>query len=657
MHPVSQDDQFEMAMNFFRWGFHALRALILYNAGMGSGKTRIMQHIRVSDVTYVLAPNKTLEGQLLTAFRSGSSSDIILLDGTTPRVKRTIQSGINEHKHVVVFFSHIASTHDFGPSAKIFIELISFFKGYRQFCLIDEVDQQLTQLTGGINAKVDHSRTLMETYERILSQSICSLNIFDKLRANRVKCACFSGTMNNMISSKLASMGYADHEITVINVHPTEYLYKDLQIIPMKMSYDNISPYLDELEEMPMNNMGIIAFATEKDISNFLNWYKAKNGRDFSHVKLSSATDSDDLSTPHGIKKLKASRYIIGINMIITGFDLSTHINDRQFVFGAMFRNMSDKISQPLSKNPEHDLYNEVAATVRQFIARLRKGGKCCVPLGYYRMGTFFENLIEVFETIRDGRHEFEWVGPPRTSQVERHAQCLILALKQNLKKGKDRPVVLDTISDLALFDGRDFKSECDTEIVDPYWIKTIELLWSVYREKVQKGMTDEEFDVSKQAMIDKAKISSTRGPVVQRGNGLRDGREVNTDIMEAVRARSMNICAHCSDSINTDQEGQTSHVDRHDSGGRYTKDNLVFSHKGCDASYDNEHRFIHHPRGGVFLDKKYPQHHPDMKQWSCINPSNILARWNWVMERMQVIDEKEFEERLVEKGYTYFTT
>jgi hypothetical protein len=229
----------------------------------------------------------------------------------------------------------------------------------------------------------------------------------------------------------------------------------------------------------------------------------------------------------------------------------------------------------------------------------------------------------------------------------------LIGTLKQNLKKD-DRPIVANIIRDLALFpEGRDFKRECDTEVCDPYWIKAIELLWEVYAERTRNKMTDEEFEEAKLSMI--TNIHSTRGPLIQKGTGFKEGREINTVIEEEVKARSAGICAHCSEKVGEDEEGQICHVNRYDNGGLFTIHNLVFGHKGCDSQYDNEHRFIHSPCGGYYLAKKYYEHQSDMKQWSCISPENIASRWSWVKSKMGCSGDREFIQKLVEKAYKYF--
>lgn len=656
LYPRSQGEQLEMAKKFYGdRGFYNMHQLNLVNAGMGSGKTRLMQNIRLADITYVLAPNDTLGNQLHTAFAAGCGPHTTLLDGIDERIRQNIEAAIKQKKNVVVFFKHLASSgRDFGPSAKKFLRLIRYFKSLKQLCMIDELDQQLTYLTGGLNPKLDHPKGIMKDHGRIISQSSYSLNIFDELRANDVKCIGFSGTMNNLICSKPPSMGYSLEHISILNIAPMEYLYKNLEIIPINMSsFDSLLPYLYELEAMSTDKMGLLAFSTEKDIVEFLYFYERVTGRHFSHMKLTSAADADDLSTAAGKEKLRTVRYIIGINMVLTGFDLSTHIEEREFALTVLYRTMSDKISQPLSKNPEHELHNKVAATMRQFAARARKGGKCLIPCAYYDIGTLYENLLEVFETIRDGRYQYAWLGHPRTSQVERHAQGLILALKQNLKKGSDRPVVEEILADLALFHGRNFRDECDTEVVDPYWIDTIRLLWEVYYERFKDGMGPEEYEKAKPSMI---RARSTRGPIAQKGNGFREGREINLAIEQEVKARAAGICAHCSEAIEDNEEAQIGHVHRHDMHGQYSSDNLVWVHKGCDGLYDNEHRFIHSPYGGYNLAKKYYEHKPDRKQWEHISSENILNRWKWAMKQMNSATEGEFIQKLSERGYKHFT-
>lgn len=656
IYPETQNDQLTKGCAHFEAaGFNHLRLLTFFAAGMGSGKSRMMQHLRVAPITYVFAPNEEIEAQLKKGF---CSEDRVLLDGMDEQAQRKTNNAIKNGKNVVVFFKHIASTGNrFGPSARKFKSLASSFARYNQLVLIDEIDQQLTYLTGGINAKLDHSRTQMLIFERILDQTDFSLNIFDILRETGAKCVCFSGTLNNLIASKLSSMGYSNEQISIVNVAPIKDLYRGTEIVPLNMrSFDSILPYLSDLEKMPENKKGLFCFSNEKELKSFLAWYKKETGRDCSHIKITSAADGTRLSTPEGILTLRKSRYVIGINMIITGFDLSTHIEGCEFALSVLYRKMSDKISQPLSRNPDHELHHAIAAMIRQFIARQRKGGKCLIPHAYYGIGTLYENLVEIFNTIRDGRNEFAWVGQPRHLQLERHAQGLIQALEQNLKWHKeDRPVVSEIIQDLKLFDGRDFKDECHGETVDPYWIDTILTLWrEVYYKRHTTNMTPEEFEKSKHEMIVKSR--STRGPQIQRGGGTKDPREMNTRVIEEVELRSGGICAHCSERIEIDEEeGQICHIKRYDEGGEFTTNNLVRGHKGCDSLYDNEYRFIHKPGGGYYLAKKYYEHQPDMKQWSHISPENILSRWIWTMQKLSATNDLEFETKLIEKGYKLF--
>ena len=82
LYPTSQDDQLAQILGKIHGlGFRGIRPLILCNAGMGSGKTRAMQGLKLARITYVIAPNETLGNQLKAAFRSGSLEQTSLIDG------------------------------------------------------------------------------------------------------------------------------------------------------------------------------------------------------------------------------------------------------------------------------------------------------------------------------------------------------------------------------------------------------------------------------------------------------------------------------------------------------------------------------------------------------------------------------------------------
>jgi hypothetical protein len=78
--------------------------------------------------------------------------------------------------------------------------------------------------------------------------------------------------------------------------------------------------------------------------------------------------------------EFKNAKYVCGVNMVGVGFDISTFCEGQQFTLGAVFRKLSDKISQPLSKNPDHELHKSISANILQAMARLRKGGRFIIP-------------------------------------------------------------------------------------------------------------------------------------------------------------------------------------------------------------------------------------------------------------------------------------
>jgi hypothetical protein len=455
--------------------------------------------------------------------------------------------------------------------------------------------------------------------------------------------------MNNLISSKLPSLGYRNDDITILNFAPIKQLYENTNIRSTDMNIPSILPYLLNIEGRP-NEKILISFPTRKDLEDFVVEYEKI--RPLSYVRITGDASGDNYK-PNYNQKLTTAKYILAINLATIGFDISTRAPGYEITMCILFRKMSDKGSQPLSKNPSHDLHHEASSSFLQICARMREGGLVLVPKTYSVGNTMYELMVDVFDVIRDGRNQFSYVGPPRKIQSERINQGILLGLIQNFRP-ENRPVVAEALEDLLAFDGRDLEKECsEGPLVYEYWITTVGSLWKVYRERFENGLTEEEFSEKKASMI--AKQRSASGPIVQRGNGYKEGREVNLVVMEQVKVRAKNICAHCGDSVKDFEEGQVCHVERKDNDGLYTLDNLVWGHKGCDSSYDNEHQYIHVPGGGYYLARKRRADEPDMKQWSQISIENIRKRWNWAMNKMGFSNETQFKAKLEEWGYKHF--
>ena len=647
----ARDDQLRMALGYFHpLKFALLRQLTLFCAGMGSGKTNLMTCLltnltSIKRIAYVLSPDEGLGEQMKMVFKRNSSFTII--DGTHVRAGNEIEGALARDSEAVVFFNHISSSKgSFGPAGIALIRLLNRFKDHCQLALIDELDKQLTSLTGGINAKVEHSKTPISEYGRVVDQDTKSLNIFDAFRSYRVKCICFSGTMNNLVSSKLPSLGYSNDDITILNFSPIKQLYENTKIVSTRMELRAILPYLSTIEGK-QNEKILISLPTRKDLEDLVVEYEKI--RPLSYVRITGDAGGDNYK-PNYKEKLTAAKYILAINLATIGFDISTHAPGYEITMCVLFRKMSDKGSQPLSKNPSHNLHHEASSSFLQICARMREGGLVLVPSSYTVGNTMHELMVEVFDVIRNGQHQFSYVGPPRKIQSERINQGILLGLIQNFRPD-NRPVVAEALEDLLAFDGRDLEKEFNQGPLDcEYWIKTVGSLWKVYRERFENGLTHEEFSVQKPSMIAKY-----RSAIVQRGTGYKEGREVNLVVEEQVKTRAQNICAHCGDIVKDFEGGQVCHVERKDNNGSYTLDNLVWGHKGCDSSYDNEHQYIHVPDGGYYLAKKRRADEPDMKQWSQISVENIRKRWNWAMNTMGFSNKNEFKAKLGEWGYTHF--
>jgi hypothetical protein len=633
-----------------------LNDLTLLNAGMGIGKSSLMVSIaakrKADDVVVVFEKCDQLIQQIMIPFANSPHKDKFnLIDGKSRDLPKKIR---NSKKITVIFFSNI--THANGKlnkTAKILENILKDKNGV--IVLIDEIDSQLTGLSGGINAKLDHASGIINEYKNVVKQLV-SLNIFDILRKYNAKCIGFSGTMNNMICSKLPSMGYAKDNITIINVYPIKSLYVNLQIIPMNVTdFTQIVEYL-KLAERDENNdkKVLIAFADEKAIRTFKHEYYNYFGKNPVSVKI-TGSNTRERNTDEFKNNLKDAKYVFGINLITTGFDLSTLVENQQFMLGILYRNLSDKISQPLSKNDEHELHMPSAASLMQLIARLREGGIFLIP-SQLDDKPLFDRLVDVFNKVRDGRNEYDWVGgTPKAAQEERHHQCLVIALIQNLKDD-NRPIVSGILDELKNMSGRDFEEEMNSvkempsEFDHEYWTIMIGCLWKTYLVDHDQSLSDED------KVKRKAEIIYNHKNIIT-GGGMRNERLEHEEENEAVRERAGGICGHCGEEYDNTDIPQKCHIRRHNDGGTACRGNLIMGHPGCDSQCDNDAAIIYKPnKEGVWLKKRVASYKPHVKQLQGISEDNFKARWNWEKARQgkQDLSDEEFEEHLRRNKYIF---
>jgi len=125
-------------------------------------------------------------------------------------------------------------------------------------------------------------------------------------------------------------------------------------------------------------------------------------------------------------------------------------------------------------------------------------------------------------------------------------------------------------------------------------------------------------------------------------------------DVRREVIDRANGVCCHCGELFDVGDDLQICHIKRHDDGGTYDIDNLMYGHRSCDAAYDDG-RIVHDPMGGYWLHKLYTSFKPDLQQLKHISEGNNLARWLWEKkERYDNVSDYEFREKLKERKFKF---
>ena len=640
--------------------FSELQQLGFFCSGMGSGKSNIICNIpaflNFTGITFLVEPNEINSNQIIAELEKRSIAlNLDVIRWTKVKEKKCIEriyEALEVKRRPVIVFDNLGKhMNDFTPSAKGFIAILRHFKQQKKLVLIDEIDSILTCLTGGINAKLDRFPSAIEAYTKVCDQSVTSLNIFDEIRKYGAKTICFSGTANNVICSKLPSTGYALHDIDIINVYPIELLYRNLLIKKVDVhNFDEIMPYLLEHERIH-NSKILCIFPEEKAIDVFEKNRDQKESTPISSVRITSKNKKEH-STADFQRRLQRAKYIFTIEMARTGFNLSTHCVGQEFSLGILFRKLSDTISQPLSKNYDHELHLDSSAGLLQSLARLREGGTFLIH-NDIPITSLHEGLQEVYEAIERGKDQSLWVGNPRTSQKERCHQGQVLNLIQNIQES-NRPTVQDILDKVKEFDQRDFEAEYvkaknPSEFDSMYWIEKMGIYWDMLRIENASGYTIEEKEEKKKHLV------SSKNPVFEAGGGERTARTYDQRILDEVKHRANGICAHCGRKCRPQENTQIAHIHRFDSGGSSELDNLVYAHKACDSAFDDS-LLLHDPAGGYWLDSRY-KYKPDRNQLAHISPENIHLRWEWAKQQSvwgETLDEEGFRRKLVEFEYEY---
>jgi 5-methylcytosine-specific restriction endonuclease McrA len=619
--------------------YASLPLFVSHSSGMGSAKTRHAANVptKLKDfrgLMTVVEKNQHLLTQIWKAFDKfvdKSKVSLILPSKNINAVISEIRKVIISGKVPILFLTNV--THREGKlsaNAQLLEGVFKAFNNVDKLTIIDEWPDYLTEITGGINAKLDHNTGIMIDYNKSISQTV-SLNIFDMLRKYNVKCIGLSGTAYGALCSKMPSTGYDKKDICIVNVYPIKSLYDKLKITSTNLSnFDNLTPKLEEFEKSNSDSKCLIAVQKIERIKEFAKAYEKKYGRKMKYVKI-TGDNKKERESPAFLKKLKEAKYVFGVKMIDTGLDLSTWVEGQQFRLGILYTLKSDAISWPLSKNKDHDFHMDTAASLMQLLARLRDGGEWLIPEEIDDR-PLYNRLVQVYTILEKCLDEYDWVGGVAyETQRGRVHQLLVKALIQNLKR-KNRPIVADILIHLKVMTGRTFEDEVlaniDTPLSFPheFWSEAMACLWSTWDSENNKLLSEEEKHQIRNLAFEKFR----RGEF-KTGGGFRKERTYDEEQLDIIWGRGGidKTCAHCGYS----GAEQVSHIKTFASGGNLTNNskNCVISHTSCDSMIDAKVPLIIYDIDGkhVWLKRHAKINKPDRKQLEAISQENFVSRWD----------------------------
>jgi hypothetical protein len=592
-------------------------ALTLLNAATGIGKTRMMRSMAEAHegVPFLFSPSAMICQQTLKEFSTHTLLDVKKFPKWQPLFKEimdTLKAGKKPLVHCAGI-GHISG--GFKTETDRLLSVMGNLRknGIKQLGLIDEFHTELTSLAGGINFGIyDDTETKRGRYESLKAQEgELSLNLFDQFKKLGVHLVGCSATLNSAILSKLPSIGFRPEEIQILNLYPYKSLYDKLECKGVDTKdFSKIRPYLLAAEAQKGKIM--LIFARKEDIRKFQKEYRKSIGRNMpGSVEITGGCDIEK-----ALANVASAKYVIGIDLLSTGFDLATHAKGEVFRLGILFRNFDEKGSQPLASNPTHELHVEWSARLAQVLGRLREGGIFLLPEGY--IDTNLHDIhYAVSEAIDKGYREFETTCQhPEETQLRRGLQEYQLALRQSLRRGENTPKVQKILVALKTISGRDFLTDA-TNPAD--WTTSIGL---VLETRFGNPPSQEVLDSHRRTVL------SNRMRQIQ-GHGGSD-RLIDLQIMYDIVMRASGRCCHCGHTL-PENEAQICHMQAHARGGPYTHDNLGYGHRCCDGALDSGD-LIHDPQGGYWRHPRI-NYTPDPAQMRCIKSIYLVDRWNQIQE------------------------
>ena len=691
----------------------------------GIGKSRMMAdlaasaHTKHHAVVFIIAPNNGLADQLVTKeiapWLRENRYPVEIVDlknyEDLDTISADIQKGHEEGRFMLISLSHLCHTKGKWSKATSFalslIEILSR-KRIAQYTIIDEIQLNLTSLTGGINSCINIHKEVMRSYGKILFQSRTgnSLNMFEHFQKCGVKFAAFSGTLNDIVMSKRPSMGYMDDALLIVNIAPFPALYNSQDFIPIDTN--KITATADIRKRIEESG-GVIMdiFSSREDIKRHDEMYTEH----FGYAPPNSVTIVSDNNETQ--KLGSSTQNIRGVNLITTGFNTASTVGQN---LSAVFlhRTFSNKGLYPLSNNPEHDLHCDFSGAFIQAAARGR-GGSCQVyiPEMYGSGINLYTMTMCIHRILSDtvSRSPYDNILPQST-QADKIHQGIMVALRQSLRAigKKQTRVVGSHLANLWKQTGRMFLEESATpEFDNAYWTQQIGILWEVYYKEIcpdecakyeeqvteleekAKGEARKAADVRlaasnatvlaelrertestravataaaiqmrsephsntvKRAMAIAKEAEELENNILSTGKGYCKGRIIDLQEKIAVISRAGGRCDICGSLAMPGRQMNIGHVRSHEYGGLFMRDNLVWDCPSCDAMFDDG-KFIIDIVSGIWQDRTI-RFVPNPHLRSFLSASNIENRWN--QHKNKLCPVGDFHATLVANGMRHET-
>ena len=482
----------------------------LINSGTGSGKTRIifdlvhkfMNAIDDNKIIHIICSNDTLSQQFKKSYEIHypDRNKLVKIIGIDlhkfKKIEKTIDECIIKDITVVLVWPHLS--HENGNLSELsnkFVTTISEKQedGIEQLVIIDEIHEQLTRLSGGLNPSIYNNKHWVGQHKKVKEQTHNKLNIFDKIRSKNIPVILLSATLNNILLTKMPSMGYKSNDITIINCMPIRSLSSKTQLQHIDITdYSVIEKEIDNTIQTTEDKVLIVS-KSSIEINKLIKIWNIKQKK----IPYSIYTNEHK-----SIDELNDARIIFSIELMTTGFDSSTHFANTKVGLVVILRKFSDKQSNGMSNNDEHECYIDISAKLCQTIGRLRERGKALIDNSFDHIKTLYNVQYNIFNAIKNGYDlSYKISGEPYQDVKNPKEKCLVPISRYNQihlnnlivnirdNDDDDLKVISNRITKLEGLTGRNIRNEYLNSIIadgtddfdSAFWVENMIYLWNDY--------------------------------------------------------------------------------------------------------------------------------------------------------------------------------